>query len=63
MEVQSALAVRVAGWRGRIGPLLAAQDARGEFDIHACGAPPSCMLRVTVLLFPGRVGVCACRWQ
>ncbi len=35
-EVQSELAARVDGWRGRIAPVLAAQDARGEFDIHAC---------------------------
>ena len=61
-EVQSALAVRVAGWRGRIGPLLAAQDARGEFDIHACAATPGCMLRGPVLMFAG--GSCACLpWQ
>lgn len=36
-EVQSELAARVSGWRARIAPALAAQDARGEFDIHACG--------------------------
>ena len=35
-EVQTELAARVSGWRARIAPALAAQDARGEFDIHAC---------------------------
>ena len=35
-EVQTELAARVAGWRAKIGPALAAQDARGEFDIQEC---------------------------
>lgn len=33
-EVQTELASRVAGWRTKIGPVLAEQDARGDFDIH-----------------------------
>ena len=40
-EVQTELAARVAGWRAKIGPALAAQDARGEFDIHECAPFPS----------------------
>jgi len=37
-ETQSELAVRVAGWKSRIEPQLAEQEARPVFDIHAAGA-------------------------
>jgi len=37
-EVQSELAGRVAGWRARIEPALAEQEARPGFDIHKAGA-------------------------
>lgn len=36
-EVQTELSRRVAGWRQRIDPVLAQEDARGTFDIHTYG--------------------------
>ena len=35
-EVQTGLAARVATWREKLAPVLAEQDARGDFDIHEC---------------------------
>lgn len=37
-EVQSDLAKRVGGWRSRIEPMLAQEEARPGFDMHVYGA-------------------------
>jgi hypothetical protein len=49
-EVQTGLAARVATWRDKLAPVLAEQDARGDFDIHEC-AHSSCLCIYYLQLF------------